>query len=151
MALKKAVEQKTGYDATYWRIDYFSVDWRKKIAEIRLTGYKNESKRREDLKYSIMETKTYNIRGKEFAKYFEVPDASDYPDWQKDTKYEKGDVVSYEAGLFEAKEKIVSNNATSPPDVSDKWKSYGNVRVNRKVAYQYIMKTDPDFAGATPV
>jgi hypothetical protein len=151
MALKKAVEQETGYDATYWRIDYFSVDWRRKVSAMRIVGYKNESRRRSKPRNAIVAERAYKIRNKEFEKYFEVPDASDYPDWQKDTKYEKGDVVSYEAGLFQAKEKIVSNNATSPPDVSDKWKSYGNVRVNRKIAYQYIMKNDPDFAGATPV
>lgn len=146
MAFKKAIEQDSGYDATYWRIDRLGIDWRSKSASIRLSGYKNEAERKQNSREAVMEQKNYRIKGKEFKKYFDVPSLNDFPKWESTASYSKKSVVSYNSSLYQAKASISSGGKN--PKVSEDWEMYGDLRANRKIAYEYIKNNDIDFTDA---
>jgi len=147
MSLQKAITQESGYDATYWRIDRLQIDWRNKRASVRLAGYKDEAARQNDVQSAVMNQKNYQIRGDQFKKFFDVPDSADYPTWDSTVEYSKGEIVSYGSALYQATETVASGE--SDPKASSSWEIYGDLRVSRKIAYDYIKNNDIDFSDAT--
>lgn len=149
MALKQAVTQSSGYDATYWRIDQIRIDWRNENARIRLTGYKNEAERNDNPRSSVMDSRNYNISGHEFDKFFKLKDKSEYPEYDPATDYSQGDEVVFKNVIYEAVEDITSGG--SDPDQTVAWELKADLRVNRKIAYDYIKNNDIDFTDAESV
>jgi len=149
MALQKAIAQESGYEATYWRIDRLQIDWRNESASVRLTGYKDEEVRQEDVRTAVMDQRNYSIREEEFENFFDIPDLEDYSNWDSQTDYNKEEIVSYDSALYQANESVASGG--SDPKVSNSWEIYKDLRANRKIAYDYIKNNDIDFTDATNV
>lgn len=146
MALKKAIEQDSGYEATYWRIDRLQIDWRSKNANLRLSGYKDEAARNNNPRNSVMDQRNYRIGGQQFKKFFDVPDPADYPAWDSGIDYGAGEIVSYEDALYQATDPVSSGG--SDPKASSSWELYADLRVNRRIAYEYIKNNDIDLNDA---
>jgi hypothetical protein len=150
MALKQAIQQESGFDATYWRIDKVEVDWRRKRATLRLVGYKDEAARREKPNRAVMDRRQYGITGKEFTRSFGLVSPEQVGAFDSSISYEEGDLCSYNGALYEAAV-AVSSGDTGTPDASSKWDAYSPLSASRRMAYRHVTENDIDFVDATKV
>jgi len=153
MALKKAITQASGYDATYWRLTEVDLDWEQGRAELLITGYKDEQSRKNKPKQGIMAREPFAVSGELFQRFFDTPDLSQINDWNSTTDYTSGDLVIYGADLqkkvWRATEAIAAGGAA--PDANASWVVEHDLRLNRKLAYKHLKESTDMFSGATNV
>ncbi len=146
MALKQAITQPNGYDASYWRLVEVDINWENGRAQVRLKGYKDEQTRRDNPQQAAMDQKRYSIRGELFRRFFDVPDLSEIPEWDDQSEYSTGVLVQHGKYVWEAEEPVEAGS--EPSESNQSWSVNTDLRLNRTLVYNYITQTVDEFADA---
>lgn len=147
MALSQAITQPSGFDASYWRIDNVTVNWKRRRARFRLSGYKDEQARIANVSSAVMAERQYQIKGDEFDLVFGLLEPESYPAFDATASYEAGKLVSFESSVYRADTAITADG--SNPDSTTDWIEASKLEISRTEAYRHVKGADIDFVDAT--